>query len=141
MMRRRAHSIQEASVRQLNLIPILLVLAAGCASSRSGSEFGAPDRLTEAEIRGSDVPNAWEVVQKLRPRWLREGVERSLRLDTVILVYQDGVRLGEVDVLKTIPVEAVRGMRVLGAAEAGTLPGLGSRHVERVIMISTTGGR
>jgi hypothetical protein len=119
------------------LVLILLGLSA-CSPARSGSDFGAPDRLTEAEIRSSDAGNVYDLVQQLRPRWLRESTERSLRLDTVILVYQDGVLLGEVAAMRTFPVELVRSMRILGAAEAGTLPSLGSRHVERVIMISTT---
>jgi hypothetical protein len=119
------------------LVLILLCLSA-CSPARRGSDFGAPDRLTEAEIRSSDAGNVYDLVQQLRPRWLRESTERSLRLDTVILVYQDGVLLGEVAAMRTYPVELVRSMRVLSAAEAGTLPSLGSRHVERVIMISTT---
>jgi hypothetical protein len=119
------------------LLLILLGLSA-CSPARGGSDFGAPDRLTEAEIRSSDAGNVYDLVQQLRPRWLRESTERSLRLDTVILVYQDGVLLGEVAAMRTYPVELVRSIRVLSAAEAGTLPSLGSRHVERVIMISTT---
>jgi hypothetical protein len=119
------------------LVLTLLTLSA-CSPARSGSDFGAPDRLTEAEVRSSDAGNVYDLVQQLRPRWLRESTERSLRLDTVILVYQDGILLGEVAALRTYPVELVRSIRILSAAEAGTLPSLGSRHVERVIMISTT---
>lgn len=119
-----------------SIIVLLLLLAAACAPSRQGG-IGDPDRITEAQIQASDARNAYELVERLRPRWLREGPDRSLRLETVILVYYDGVRLGGIDTLRDLPLDPIRYIRILGSAEAGALPGLGSQHVERVIMIST----
>jgi hypothetical protein len=67
---------------------------------------------------------------------LRAGAPRSTRLETVILVYYDGTRLGGVETLRDLSTENFRSIRVLDSATAGQLPGLGSRHVERAIMIS-----
>jgi hypothetical protein len=121
------------------LLVLCCVALTGCAASAARpSGAGNPTTLTEAEIRESGAGNAYELVEQLRPRWLRSGVQRSIRLRTVILVYYDNVRLGEIDVLRTLATVPIRSMHVLDAAQAGTLPGLGSQHVERVIMISTT---
>jgi len=124
-------------MRRLLLLACLL-LAACSPAARSGG-MGDPNFITEAEIRGSGMLDAQELVERLRPRWLRPGLDRSLRLETVILVYYDGVRLGGTDVLRNLSLDPIRSIRVLDAMEAGSLPGLGSQHVERVIMISTSG--
>jgi hypothetical protein len=117
---------------------LLAVTVLACFGSRSGDRaLQDPEVLTEDDIRASSARNAYELVERLRPRWLRPGPYRSLRLDTVILVYFDGVRLGGVDTLRDIERESILTMRVLDAARAGHLPGLGSQHVERVILISS----
>lgn len=116
------------------LLGVLLVAACGAGI---GQRPGDPDRLEPAEIAAADAHNALELVQRLRPRWLVERADRSTRLPTVILVYMDGARLGGVEELREITLPLIHSMRVLDAAEAGTLPGLGSQHVERVIMIHT----
>jgi hypothetical protein len=120
---------------------VLLCCMLACSGTRTGTGMGNPNALSEAEIRGSEVGDAYELVEKLRPRWLRAGPDRSLRLETVILVYYDNVRLGGIESLRNMPIMPIRSMHVLDAAAAGTLPGLGSQHVERVIMISTSGLR
>lgn len=121
--------------------PVLLLLVAlllpACASGGARPLHGDPDRLEPADIEQADAHNALEVVQRLRPRWLTHRTDRSTRLETVILVYLDGARLGGLEELREIPVLMIQSMRLLDAAEAGMLPGLGSQHVERVIMIST----
>jgi hypothetical protein len=117
---------------------LLAVTVLACFGSRSGDRaLQDPEVLTQDDIRASSARNAYELVERLRPRWLRPGPDRSLRLDTVILVYFDGVRLGGVDTLREIERESILTMRVLDASRAGHLPGLGSQHVERVILISS----
>ncbi|CAN5759986.1 hypothetical protein BH23GEM3_BH23GEM3_00370 [soil metagenome] len=117
---------------------LLAVTMLACFGSRSGDRaLQDPEVLTQDDIRASSARNAYELVERLRPRWLRPGPDRSLRLDTVILVYFDGVRLGGVDTLRDIERESILTMRVLDASRAGHLPGLGSQHVERVILVSS----
>jgi hypothetical protein len=119
------------------LVITLTALATACAGTSRSGALGDPNMLLEDEIAASSARHAYELIEHLRPRWLRERSGRSLRLDTVILVFLDGTRFGEVGSLHSIPIESIRRIRVLDAAEAGQLPGLGSQHVERVIMISS----
>jgi hypothetical protein len=123
--------------RTLLLFCCLVLLACSGTAGR-GSSLGDPNSLSEEAIRGSDARNAYELVEQLRPRWLRPGPDRSLNLETVILVYYDNVRLGSIDALRSLPLAPIRAMHVLDSVQAGALPGLGSQHVERVIMISTS---
>jgi hypothetical protein len=123
--------------------PLLFAVAmVACFGSRSAdSAPGDPDVLYLDDIRASDARNAYELVERQRPRWLRPGPDRSLRLDTVILVYLDGVALGGLDTLRHITLETIGTMRVLDGSQAGHLPGLGSQHVERVILVTSYTGR
>jgi hypothetical protein len=123
------------------LLLIIALLATACSSLPRQGGPGDPDSLLQEEIRASGARNAYELVERLRPRWLRAGPPRSTRLDTVILVYFNGTALGGPETLRDIALEQVHRMRVLDSAEAGQLPGLGSRHVERVIMVETAPGR
>lgn len=114
----------------------LVGLTWGCAPGR-GQVTRAPNEITPAEIAAADARTAYELVERVRPVWLRSRGERSLRLPTEIVVYQNETMLGGIETLQAIPIEAVHSMRVLDSAEAGRLTGLGSRHVERVIMVVT----
>ncbi|HSJ25701.1 MAG TPA: hypothetical protein VK929_13585 [Longimicrobiales bacterium] len=118
------------------LLLISSTALSACLSGGRPPAIGSPNELTYEDLVRSETRNAYEAVEKLRPRWLRPGPDRSLRLETVILVYMDGVVLGGIEALRTVPLEAIRRIHVLDAVEAGALPGLGSRHVERVIMLT-----
>ena len=128
--------MRAALLALLVLLVLLVLLPAACGSGLS-QRSGDPDRIEPTEIAASDAQNALELVQRLRPRWLQQRTDRSTRLETVILVYMDGARLGGLDQLRDITLPMIHSLRALDAAEAGTLPGLGSQHVERVIMIHT----
>jgi hypothetical protein len=112
------------------------VLLLGCSPLNQGP---SRDRnlISPEEVSTSDAMNAYDLIQRHRPLWLQSRGDRSIRLETEIVVYQDGAMLGGVEALERIPIEMVRSVRALDAAEAGRLPGLGSRHVERAIMIHT----
>jgi len=114
-------------------------LALGLWACASGSGGPPRDRnlITAEEIEAADLRTAHEVVERLRPLWLRSRGDRSTHLTTEIVVFQDNTMLGDVETLRSVPIELVDVIRSLDAAEAGRLAGLGSRHVERVIMIVT----
>lgn len=121
---------------------ILLAAAVGVWGCSSLNQGPGRDRnvISPEEIAASEARNAYELIQRLRPLWLQSRGDRSTRLETVIVVYQDNAMLGGIDTLEGIPIEMVRSVRALDSAEAGRLPGLGSRHVERAIMILTRSG-
>jgi hypothetical protein len=118
------------------------VLAAGCATTRSG-EGGSyrSDVITRQEILDvQGVQSLYEVVQRLRPRWLtvRAG-DRSFGMTTEIAVYQGQTYMGDIQTLRqmgpTLPYE-LRWMD--GQTAMNTLPGLSSgKHLSGAIIIST----
>jgi hypothetical protein len=97
----------------------------------------SPNVITAEEIPGAQARNAYEIVERLRPRWLRVPLDRSARLETVILAYVDDAKLGSVDELRAVPVEGIVSIRYLDAAQAGSLPGAGSLHVAGAVVVST----
>lgn len=127
---------------------LVVILAAGavtaCSSAtKSNSANTRVDLLTREQIMSvSGVNNLYEVVKRLRPRWLEaRGGDRSFALPTEIVVYQDQAFLGDVEVLGQLSPEMAYQLRWLDAATASaTLPGLGSRHVAGAIVLSTTPG-
>lgn len=126
------------SIRTAALLGLALSLA-GCAAASRG---GGYDRtvITPEEIEAAEVRNAYELIERLRPLWLQSRSERSARLETTILVYQDQTLLGGIEVLRSIPIEIVHSVHALDAAATMRLPGLGSRHVERAIIVATRPG-
>ncbi len=83
--------------------------------------------------------NVYEAIEQLRPLWLQGRGSRSVRLGTGILVYQNRSRLGGLEALRDIPLNAVASVRYLDSAAAGQLPGAGSQHVEGAIVVYTQG--
>lgn len=121
-----------------------LVLAGGCAHSGSGTRT-VPDRtvIAEAEIaewRAAGVTTAWDVVERARPRWLGTSRIQSVHTPSTVMVYLGNTLLGQVDQLRGVPLDMVRELRWLGAAEAGMLPGGGASHVEGAIVITPREG-
>ena len=119
---------------------MLGMLLYACASGGAGGPGSrSADEITPEEVdalRG-EVTNALQIVERLRPRWLREAGNWSVNLETAIVAYQDRNRLGSVEELRLIPIGTVRSIRALSASEAMILPGLGSQHVERAIVVET----
>ena len=123
-------------------IRVLLAAAAPLALWSCATGTGGPSRdrdvISAAEIESTaGLRSAYEVVERLRPLWLRSRGDRSTHLTTEIVAYQDNTMLGDVESLREVPIELVDQIRSLDSSEAMRLAGLGSRHVERVIMIIT----
>ena len=111
------------------------VLALACASS--GTARSNPDLITREEIAAAPTQNLLEVVQRLRPRWLQSGPRLSMNTPQTIVVYQDDLNLGGPEALSRIPKDNVLSIRLLSAAQAGMLPGIGSQHIEHAIVVQT----
>ncbi len=122
--------------------------AAGCASS--GTTPGAkvtessPDRITSTEIEAtSGAQNAYDLVRRLRPRWLQNGATGSIgggRIATqALLVYLDGNRLGVApEALRSLSASGIKSMQYYDAIRASTvLSEIGSDPISGAIAITT----
>lgn len=117
-------------------------VTAACSSATNSSGGNTRvDLLTRDQIMSvSGVNNLYEVVKRLRPRWLEpRGGDRSFALPTEIVVFQDQAYLGDVEVLGQLSPEMAYELKWLdGPTASATLPGLGSRHVAGAIVLQTT---
>jgi hypothetical protein len=124
----------------ISLVLGALLSGAACSSSRSaGSAAVSPqNELTLEQIRNSGGNDALEVVQRLRPLWLRTRSQSSINGPNTILVYMNETRLGGVEALRGYPLEAITKITYLTASEAANkLMGTGTTVVDGAIVLST----
>jgi hypothetical protein len=130
----KAHRIMLQAV----VLLILGIAACAPATTSSGREQNV---LTREEIMSAGVANLYDVVHRLRPRWLNVRGQRSFgqaALNTEVVVFQNQTMLGGVEVLREIAPDVAMRMHYLdGATATASLSGLGSRHVEGAIIIET----
>jgi len=108
----------------LPLCAVALVASAVAAQSKPKSSSTV---ITEDEIERArpNVGNAFDVVQLLRPRWLR--IREMVRLPgqgndaqmAEVHVYMDDRDKGDVDFLKTIPAELIQTLTYMSMTEVG----------------------
>lgn len=116
---------------------LLLVLASGCASAGTSGGRNS-DIITQEELQSVNVNNMYEAVDRLRPRWLRIRSSQSLGTPTMILVYQETNRLGDVSVLRDLGVDAALWLEYMdGARASAMLPGANSQDTEGAIILHT----
>lgn len=117
----------------------LLVLAA-CASAPAGSSRDR-DRITVTEIEATNVANAYDVVQALRPEFLRSRGVSSVRSGSpeTAIVYVDGVRAGGLGELRRVPREQLEEISYMSGSDATTMYGTG--HGGGAILVVTKRGR
>ncbi len=127
----------------------ILVAASACSSSGvrgpAGGGDGAivlhqPNLITTEELRQVPLLTALEVVQRLRPRWLREriGDPATARGTLAVVVYVDGLLRGGIlhlDVLRAADIEE---MEFLTAFEATQR--LGVEQVSNAILVTSKRG-
>lgn len=113
------------------------LLLGACAASSGGRAPASSEVITRAEIEGTGATTAYEVIERLQPRWLRARTNRSFNRGTDVVVFVDNLQFESVDSLWEIDAANVVRIRWLDSAQAGQLPGLGSRHVEGAIVVET----
>jgi hypothetical protein len=134
-------------MRRPTLVLSLLIAAACGSSGGSAGSVSTPthDRSVipyEDMQRATGVNNLYEVVQRLRPEWLKSrGVQanqmnRGQIIETAAVVYIDGQRNGEVDMLKSMPIRGLAALRFYSASEAQVKFGTG--NMAPVIEVITT---
>lgn len=103
-------------------IAALLVIATGaaCASGSGGQAVGDRNLITVEEIDASSMSVVYDVVQQLRPQFLRP---RPGNIAPV--VYVDGSRRGGLDELRRIDKSTIREIRWVDGQDATTLYGTG----------------
>lgn len=104
----------------------LLLLAAACAASPSGGAVSTSSNralVTEAEIPTTGTETAYELVQRIRPEFLRvrpaqgsAGANGNVAPAAILVV--NGQRVGGVEDLKTIPASALSTIRYYTIEEA-----------------------
>lgn len=98
---------------------VVLLAACGGSSAPSGARPGPdPYLLTEDEIKGTGLGNLYDVVQRLRPRWLSPRAASSMGGATVIGVYRGQVYLGGVGALRNEMASSASRVRFLDGATA-----------------------
>ncbi len=118
-----------------------LALLPACALN--GSRAGVPsdpDRITLDEIAASGETNAYEVVQRLRPAWLRLRVDpRSTGVSLQTLVIHNGARYGYLSSLRDLPAEMIGSMRFMVGSEAQSLLTGTDQEIGAIIQVSSRG--
>jgi hypothetical protein len=133
------------SMRPVPLLVALvaLVVLAGCAMAGGEQRERAPrqqqNHLSEEQIHAGSYQTAFEVVQSLRPSWLRERARSLTNPEGAeVAVYLDGVRLGGPAALRQVRVQNIATMEFMGPSDATTRFGTG--HVGGAILIVTRRG-
>lgn len=126
--------------RPFSLATVLVLTACASSGSAGGTPRHASDQVTRTEIAETTADNAYELVQRLRPNWLRPpstGSISGLRSQLVV-VYLDGNRLGDLQSLRTLSTSGIQSMQWLDAARAATvLNEVGSDPIRGAILIRT----
>lgn len=112
----------------------VLVLGA-CATGAPGGERIDPNLITRAEIDEAGPSSAYDLVQKLRPVWLRERGAVSFTDETDVAVYLDGGRVGGREELRSIHTHNIETLEFLDARRANNR--FGSGHVNGAILVRT----
>jgi hypothetical protein len=121
----------------------LVMIAASCATnstSGSGPESRGRTRanlLTYDEIRQrGQYTNLYDLVQDLRPRWLRsQGPDTLLGQQGQVQVHMDGNLLGGVEILRRISPNGVTSIEFMSPIDASARYGLDHSH--GAIIVST----
>src|SRR5829696_127039 len=112
--------------RRTLVLVLALVVTAGCSSATQGSGAGprsSSNVLSRQDFAESPYQNAYEVVEKLRPAFLRARATSSGPGFTPA-VYVDGLRKGGIEQLRVIPTREVSEIRYLSVQDATTRYGM-----------------
>lgn len=128
-------------MRRLNgravLVAFAAVVAAACSSASPPRRNTAIQQrlITTQEMSTTNYSSAFEVVEALRPQWLRPRGRTSLNMREAVKVYLDDSLLGEPDQLRNIMTRSIGSIRYLDGNEASQRWGLDHGH--GAIMVST----
>lgn len=114
-----------------------LVVLAACSATAGGRAGGTRNVITADEIASTTARDAYEVIERLRPRWLQSRGVASFRdaAPQLPVVYVDRIRIGGLEVLRTLNVTDIVELRFYSASDATTR--YGTDHAGGVIEVYT----
>jgi len=113
----------------------LLAMAVGCASSGVAKSGKNQNVITAEEVAQTSATNAYELIQHLRPNYLRTrgavhgspSADGTNHLEAVdIVVYLNETKFGGTEQLRQITLSDIREIRYYSASEATTKWGTGN---------------
>src|SRR5918996_593499 len=109
-------------IRTTLLVLSVASLIACASSASSGGTRRVRDLITREEVASVQVGSAWEVVQSLRPEFLRARGSASMGgTQEFAVVYVDGVRSGGPEALRNVPRDVIEEIRNINGNDATTL--------------------
>jgi hypothetical protein len=124
------------------VISLTLLVTAACASSGAQRSSGSPDKLDRAEIESANTTSVYEVINRLRPNWLRPpgmtmtGIQNSGVQQ--VTVYLDNQPIGGIETLRSITTPSVTSMEFLTPTRAANVvTNMPNGRVTAVILIKT----
>ena len=119
-----------------------MLLLAGTAQAQDAAKkekpkSGGANLITQAEIEYANASNAYEAIQRLRPRMLQRRMGSSTDKGEAgeIVVYLDDAKYGFPDQLSSISADRIKEIRYINASDATTKWGTG--YTEGVIQVTT----
>jgi hypothetical protein len=125
------------ATRGLLVLATLLTLTA-CSARSDNTTRGRSDLITYEELQQyGQYSNLYEVVEVLRPRWLRPqgGPDTFTGEEGQVQVHMDGNWMGDVDVLRGLSAAGVTSITWVRPSEASSRYGLDHSH--GAIVVST----
>ncbi len=121
-----------------NVVLVVAALVSLACASKAG-RIVPPNRnvITADEIAKSNASSAYEIIERLRPAFLRTRGSQSIQNPAPVspVVYLDGMRFGPVSSLAQIPAIGVVSIQYLNAIDASQRFGLGNEG--GAILVST----
>ena len=112
--------------------PFFLLGAAAvmaCASARAGGttvEAGKPNIITADQIAGSAQTNAYDVISRLRPNFLKSRGRTTVygQGSDYAAVFLDGQSFGDLSTLRNISASQIRSIKFVRGTDAVTAYGM-----------------
>jgi hypothetical protein len=120
---------------RMQVLAAITVLALwGCAAGTSGSPGFDANRISRTEIEEAGPTSAYDLIQRVRPLWLRNRGATSFTQETDVIVYVDGTRAGGRDELRRILSDRIESLEYYDARRATSRFGPG--HVDGAILVT-----
>lgn len=121
-----------------SLLGILFLLAAiSVAAPADAQQAQRRDsrRLTNAELVQANISDTFDAVRALRPHWLNPRGQSSMRGQTSIKLFVDGVPRGSVEALRSLPIHNIAQIQYYNSSEATQR--WGTDHAAGALVVKT----